>query len=394
MSMTQDGLATLVRGHVLLKEHDLIVVNGESVISEGTTLVDTFNAVHPQNMARLFGRALANEGNSFINTVAFGNGGTQIDVTGSITYNTPRDGLHAGDNEWESRLYHETYRETVDDSNVTIGSGPGSSPSNDPASVEHVSGPGVKSIENLTTGSTVTSVVISATLNPFEPSSQVISQQGGVNGESNTEADFMFDEIGLFTSGAPFGDTPGYQNVDIGAKNSIQDSGLSPSTTYQFSILVDGTNSSIVSFVTPSVGTGDGTNAPSSAITYGDVVTILNVVSGDLDTVGAFASITDSTPTQSGGVETFGYLKFESNTSGSGSSVLVTDISLFVDLSGFVSIQTGIAGEASGIRNDPTNPTTERERMLTHVTFSPVAKSSDRIISLTYTLLLTVAPTQ
>lgn len=393
MTRAKEGLTTLVQGHVLLKEHEFIEVDGVKMLSEGTVLLDKTNAVHPQNMARLFGRALANEDNAFIKTIAFGNGGTQVDVTGDITYNTPRDGLQLGDGEWEARLYHETYREIVDDSDINIGDGDGASPGDDPDSIEHVSGPGVRSIENLLSGSTVTSVIVSATLNPFEPSGQVISQQGGVDGEDNLESDFTFDEIGLFTPGAPAVNTAGYQNVDVGDKNNLNDSGLSINTSYQFQIAVDGASAATITILTPGVGTGDGVSAPLNAITFGDLVTLLNVASADLDTAGAFAAITDSDPSQLGGFETFGFLRFESQLAGSTSSISLTDIDLFTNLSGFASIQSPIPGEDAGIRNDPINPTTERERMLTHIVFSPVLKSADRILTLTYTLIITVAPT-
>lgn len=392
--MSADSLTTRVIGHCLIKEHDYDTVDGQIVLKdEGHVLLDKNNAVHPQNMARVFARALANEPNYFIHRVAFGNGGTEIDVASNILFNPPRDGLNPGDNHWEARLYNETYAEIIDDSNVNIGGGPGTSPGSDPTTIEHVSGPGVRSAEDLTVGATVSSVVINVVLNPDEPKGQVVSQQGTTDGESNTEADFMFDELGLFTPGAPPYNTAGYQDVDVGGKEATSDTGLAPSTQYQFGIAVNGGAPQTVTFITPALGTGDGIRAPLNAITYADLITILNIPGADLDTAGAFASITDDTPSQEGGSETYGFLRFESNSSGSNSSVSLLDISLFGALTGFSEIGNAVSGVNSGVRNDPLNPSQERERMLTHLVFSPVLKSADRVLSITYTLNIVVART-
>ncbi len=392
--MTAEAFTTKVVGHCLMKEHNYNIVDNEVILADdGTVVMDEHNAVHPQNMARVFARALANEPNYFIHRIAFGNGGTEIDVASNILFNPPRDGLNPGDNHWEARLYHETYSEIVDDSNVNIGSGTGAAPGGDPTSIEHVSGPGVRSAEDLTVGATVSSVVINVVLNPNEPSGQVISQQGGVDGENNTEADFMFDELGLFTGGAPESNSAGHQDVDVGGKESKQDTGLSPSTIYQFNINVDGAGVQLITVNTPAVGTGDGITAPINAITYADLITLLNVGGADLDTAGAFASITDDTPTQDGGAETYGFLHFESNTSGATSSISLVDNTLFAALTGFVAIESAIVGANAGIRNDPLNSVDERERMLTHLVFSPVLKSADRVLSITYTLNIVVART-
>ena len=58
----------------------------------GEVHLDKFNAVHPQNMARVMARALANESNENIYRIAFGNGGTLTDAAFTITFNTPNDG--------------------------------------------------------------------------------------------------------------------------------------------------------------------------------------------------------------------------------------------------------------------------------------------------------------
>lgn len=383
-------LSTKVIGHVRIKEFEYDMGSDGSYIRKGRgkTILDKTNAIHPQNMARVIARALANESNFFIHRMAFGNGGTIVDIAQNITFRPPRDGFNPGDNHWEARLYNETYSEIVDDSNINIGGGTGTSPADDPDSIEHVSGPGVRSVEDLTSGSTVSSVVIQVVLNPNEPATQVESQEGQ---ETNTESNFTFDEIGLFTSGAPSQNTSGYQYVDVGSKDVTDDTGLLPDTEYSFSVEVDGGGPQVIQFTTPIIGTGDGTNAPLDSITYGDLITVLNLPSGDLNGVGVVARITDNTPVQSGGTETFGYLMFVSSSSGASSAVEVTDVDFFVHLAGFVAILDSVSGESAGVRNDPTNPQSERERMLTHLIFSPVLKSQDRVLTISYTLNVVVA---
>jgi hypothetical protein len=381
-----DDFSTRVIGHVVVKEHDKV---GDA----GRVLLDQKNAVHPQNMARIFARALANESNYFIHRIAFGNGGTDIDVASNIIYNPPRDGLNPGDNYWEARLYNETYSEVVDDSNLNIGSGPGSTPTGDPDTIEHVSGPGVRSVEDLTVGSTVSSVVINAVINPDEPGGQSESQEGGIEGETNLNSDFTFDEMGLFTDGSPQTNTSGYQDINVGGKESKHDTGLAPNSTYSFTIEIDGGTPINISVTTPTVGTGDGVSAPLNAITYGDLVTVLNIPGGDLDSAGARALITDDIATQDGGIETYGFLRFESYSSGSISKISLTDTTLFAALTGFLSLESPMNGTNAGVRNDPLTPENERERLLTHLVFSPVTKTADRVLSITYTLNIVVART-
>lgn len=387
--MSKELLLTQMIGHLKIVAHDYEIVDGEiKTIGDGDVEVDKPNAIHPQNMGRIISRALANEDNYFIHRLAFGNGGTVVDVAQNITYRLPRDGLNPGDNGWEARLYNETYTEIVDDSNINIGQGSGSSPSDDPASIEHVSGPGVRSIEDVTEGSIISSVAITVVLNPNEPSGQVSTQQGE---ESNTESNFTFDEIGLYTAGAPPINTSGSQVLDVGGKDVNDDTGLDPNTLYQFSVIVDGGSSQTVSVNTPVVGTGNGNDAPLNAITYDDLITVLNLPGSDLQSVGAVAGITDNIPTQDAGIETYGFLSFTSVTSGSISSISLTDVDLFNQLSGFVSIQTGITGIDAGIRNNATNAQTERERLLTHLVFSPVLKSADRVFTISYTINVIVS---
>ncbi len=383
----------------------------------GVVHLDKCNAVHPQNISRVIARALANESNFNIHRIAFGNGGTQTDAAYTITYNTPNDGQPPDVRTWDSRIYNETYSETIDEGNVTVNpllgldpgsSGPnvgnrpggGSDPSNDPASIPHVSGPGVRSNELGLTSE----IIITAVLNPGEPSGQSLTDSS----ETNTESFFTFDEIGLYTDGAPAIDSNGYQDVNVGDKTAEDDSGLVAGTTYSFDILIDGAGpATTVSFTTPSGG-GSGTGGE---ILYGDICEAINT--GDvgwnaawggtspLPGVGTTIAITNNSLafTSISGAQTYGFLRFVSGTTGSGSSVslsagTVNDMFAALNPPAGGAFETAVGGENSGVQNNPTASTTERERLLTHLIFSPILKSSNRQLTLTYTITVSVARTQ
>lgn len=351
-----------VDGHLLIKD-DL-----------GLTHVDQWNAVHPQNMARVFARALAHEDNFYIYRMGFGNGGTTVNAALKIEYNTPNDGQDPDPSGWESRLYNETYSEVVDDSSALIGTGPGSDPSGDPESQEHVSGPGVRSAELGLTSQ----VVIEVVLNPNEP----FGQDPNDGSQTDPDSDFTFDEIGLFTLGLPPIQTSGYQYVNVGTKTSAAATGLSPSTAYIFTITVNGGANQNVTITTPASGSGT-----TGEILYSDLVTLINSATA----FGATASISNVDT----GVNTFGYLKLTSNTTGAGSSVTIIDGGqanfLFRALAGYQGLETPVVGQAAGVANDAVNAENQRERMLTHITFSPVLKSANRSLIITYTLTISIA---
>lgn len=354
-----------VMGHLLIKD-DL-----------NNVLVDKKNAVHPQNMARIIARALSNEHNFSIHRMAFGNGGTITNAAYQITYKTPNDGQTPDVAGWQSRLYSETYSEIVDDSNVAIGSGAGAVPGSDPASIEHVSGPGVRSSELGLTSQ----VSIEVFLNTGEPTGQFSTDNQTPT--EDTESDFTFDEIGLFTTGGPNVATAGYQEVDVGNKLASSETGLAPLTTYNYRITVDGGSQQLLSITTPASGSGT-----AGAFLYSDIITLLN--SGGSPLVGATASISDGAS-----VQTYGFLKFTSDSTGAASTISLLDGAsgnlLFSSLTGFSAIETAVDGEAQGIQNDPVLYTTERERLLTHIIFSPVLKSANRSLSINYTLTVSVA---
>lgn len=425
MSKTQlhDFFGLQVTGHVHIKD-DL-----------GAVLLDQTNAVHPQNLARIFARALSNESNYYINRIAFGNGGTTVNAAYTITYKPVNDGQPPDPNTWDSRIYHETYSEIINEGNATLnpllGTDPGSAdantgvrpgggavPSNDPPTILHVSGPGVRSIE---TG-LISSAVVTCVLNSSEPTGQYLTDVLGPTQATNTS--FSFDEIGLYTSGLQAIASSGYQEVNVGNRSATDNSGLLPNKTYIFTIAVNGGVPQSVQFTTPAAG-GSGA---AGAILYGDIVVALItgaaswaiIVSGSpvigTSFLGTSATVTVDNngtfnPALAANSAAFGFLVFESNATGTGSSVtlspyvgpagtgtLLNPFNLFDPINGLnppsgSTLMAGVVGTPAGVQNDPTTPSLERERLLTHLIFSPVLKAANRTLTITYTLAISVART-
>ena len=338
----------------------------------GTVLLDQSNAIHPQNMARIFARALANEGRSSIYRVALGNGGTVSSVGGNITYKAPNDGSTSIG--WQSRLYNETYTEVVDETSNQLGHGSGAVPGNDPSSVG-LSGPGVRSSEQ----GLLSLVTVDMTLNPAEPNSpsQTIDDEGT----------YVFDELGLYTEGLSNVNTRGYQRVLLENKALTDNTGLVPSQSYQFTISVNGGGNKIVVITMPLVGSG--VLGMTTYITYGDILPIMNDA---LRPLGVVATMTD--PVSKTGTD--GNLVLTSNTVGPGSSVVIsTDgvTPLFNRLIGFIEYEIPVAGKLAGVQNDSSDVTILRERLLTHIIFAPITKKRNRTLRLIYTLRISVAKT-
>jgi hypothetical protein len=395
-----DELGVTMKGHVKIVD-DL-----------GNVLLDKYNAIHPQNMARVIARALSNESNFNIWRIAFGNGGTTTDAAFTITYKTPNDGQPPDTRTWDSRLYHETYSEIIDEGQVVLnpllGTDPGSAdantgtrpgggavPADDPPSTPHVSGPGVRSVELGLTSQ----IIVTCVLNPEEPTGQTETDT-----ISATEASFAFDELGLYTPGAPAADSTGYQDVDVGNRFSTDDTGLVAGQQYSFKINVDAGGVIDISFTVPLAG-GSGT---SGEVLYGDLCQAINT--GDVDwnpawgslnplPGGATVAITDDTTSFSSitGAQTYGFLRFTSPTVGSSSSMAVTAGSIGSNL--FTSlnpptggtIKTAVAGQDAGVQNAPTTPGIERERLLSHLIFNPVVKAANRTLTVTYTITVSLA---
>lgn len=382
------NLPITIDGHVLIRNKN----------NHNQIYLDKYNAVHAQNMSRIISRALAHETNSWIYRIAFGNGGSQIDAVGNVILNPPNDG---SDGSWQSTLYNETYSEVVDDISSEVGldlgssdqnntrPGGGSDPSDDPTPDSVISQEvGLKS-----------NVVVTCFINENEPSGQALVSTATFTNSQNC---FVFDEIGLYSPGLPAKATNGFTTVNVGNKTSVDQIPLTPNTTLTLSITVDGTPYT-ASIAIPASGSG-----PSGEITFGDFCEGLNtgtwiVADTGLSSV-LYTYITDNTNGTYPSIlnkQSYGFLIFQSRTSGSTSTVSVgcnntipTDL-MNVLTSGVCSACniTTISGENAGVQNDPINPSNERERLLTHITFQPIPKAQDIILEVIYTLTVSVART-
>ena len=394
-----------------MKLHDTLpvkMIGHVKIVDDlGNVLLDKENAVHPQNMARVITRALSNESNYFIKRIAFGNGGTTVDAALNVTFNPANDGQAPDTRTYDSQLYNETYSEIVDDSDIAIGTGPGADPSGDPPTVEHVSGPGVVSTEL----GILSQAVITSFLNPGEPTGQNASSTDPTN--QNLDGTFTFDEIGLWTDGLPQTPTAGVHELEVGVAATVDSDTsttlLMANNPHAFEITVDAGTPTTISF-----------DVPFDNPTYGDLAEAINT--GDVTWNAAWAgvnplpggatvSITDTSGSYPSivGAQTFGFLRFTSGSTGSGSSVLLEPIGTNNPIGGnsdmfpLLNFPTGtdpsaaptpVAGQDAGVQNDPVNPATEAERLLTHVIFSPIQKTADRTLSITYTLTVAVARSQ
>lgn len=384
----KDTLPISISTHILIRDRE-----SKQVLREGS------NAIHPQNMSRIIARALSNESNSIIHRMAFGNGGTYTDAASNVVFNVPNDGVSGG---WEARLYNETYSEIVDEESVDFKTDPGSADVNNVRTsggafpADDPDGGGVTSVEV----GRKSNVIVTVVINENEPSGQVLTQDLGPMVEED-ETYFMFDEIGLYSPGKPAKATSGFTTVNIGSnKTSTDSTNLVAETVYQFPVLVDGLTF-LATITTPASGTGT-----AGSFTYGDLCEGINTgdwVTGDNLNGVLFAYITD----RSGGayssiigLQSYGYLTFESLTTGTGSSVVLTcnaDVdNIFNVLTnavcGNVNVNSSV-GATAGIANDAVTTLNERERLLTHFIFDPILKSKDRAIEIIYTLTISVGRT-
>jgi hypothetical protein len=364
--MSENILRVGIAGHVTI-EDDL-----------GNVLLDKSNAVHPQNLSRIISRALSNEPNSTIYKLALGNGGTYVDATGATSFRRPNDGISPDLAAWQSRLYNETYNEVVDEGSSKLGQGVGAFPGADGTGID-----GVRSLK-LPTGES--QIVVTCVLNSKEPTSQIINSL-----ISTTNGTYTFDELGLFTAGLPAVSTQGYQDVVLSGGKMYTDIayGLTAGQTYYFEVIVDGSPKTAV-LTLPGVGTG-----LSGAITYTDLKQAIDALN-----LGIVAQVTQP------GVNTLGNLRFRSINSGDGSSVSITDLTQSQNLSypwlfpllkltatgtsAYVGLGTAVAGQPQGEEDNAAYPQNERERLLTHLIFSPLQKDASRSWKITYKLTVIV----
>ena len=137
--------------------------------TSGEILINKRNAIHYENMSIALAESLSNAGSGFVNEMSFGNGGTNIDPTGIITYLTPNS---TGTN---ASLYNQTYTKVVDDRSVN-----NLDPSRNKTEIRHVS------------GTNYTDILVSCLLDYGEPDGQ-----DAYDTSSNSNSAYVFDELGL-----------------------------------------------------------------------------------------------------------------------------------------------------------------------------------------------------
>jgi hypothetical protein len=148
-----------VRGHIKIFDP-----------SSGEVFIDKSNAIHYENISTALAYNLAHKDQNFIYEMHFGNGGTNVDPTGVITYLPPNT---TGQN---SNLYNGTYSKIVDDASAV-----NTNPTQNNIQVRHIP------------GQVYTDILVTCLLDYGEPSGQSAFD----NSQTMTDT-YTFDELGLF----------------------------------------------------------------------------------------------------------------------------------------------------------------------------------------------------
>jgi len=159
-------------GNNMINEQNGVFVQGHIKIHSpetGEVFVNKKNAIHYENMSISLAESLANAGQGFIYEMSFGNGGTNIDPTGVITYLTPNS---TGTN---ASLYNQTFTKVVDDRSIN-----NLDPSRNKIETRHVS------------GTNYTDILVTCLLDYGEPDGQ-----DAFDTASDSDALYVFDELGL-----------------------------------------------------------------------------------------------------------------------------------------------------------------------------------------------------
>jgi hypothetical protein len=137
----------------------------------GEILRDKCNAIHYENMSEALAQSIGNKGTGFIQSMAFGNGGTSVDSTGVITYLPPNA---YGQN---ATLYNQTYSKIVDNTSALD-----LDPARNYIQIRH------------TPGTIYTDVFVSCLLDYAEPAGQE-----SFDNSSTMQGQYVFDELGLIS---------------------------------------------------------------------------------------------------------------------------------------------------------------------------------------------------
>jgi hypothetical protein len=139
--------------------------------TSGEVLIDKRNAIHYENMSVAMVNSLSNQGQGTLYQMVFGNGGTNVDPTGLITYLTPNTvGINTS-------LYNQTFQKVIDQTateNVD--------PIRNKMQIRHVS------------GATYSDIIISCILDYGEPDGQE-----AFDNSVDMSGNFVFDELGLIS---------------------------------------------------------------------------------------------------------------------------------------------------------------------------------------------------
>jgi len=135
----------------------------------GEVIVNKRNAIHYENFSESLALSVGNQQQGWIHEMAFGNGGTNVDPTGIITYlPTNTTGSNAS-------LYNQTYYKVVDTNSIY-----NTDPTRNLIQVRHVP------------GTVYTDVLVTCLLDYGEPSGQAAFDNSTSMADS-----FVFDELGL-----------------------------------------------------------------------------------------------------------------------------------------------------------------------------------------------------
>lgn len=155
-----------------LKDYSGISLTGHIKIYDYHTkeiLVDKLNAIHYESFSVSLAESISNSSKGWIYEMAFGNGGTNVDPTGIITYLTPNStGINAS-------LYNETYSKIVDNNSVL-----NVDPIRNKIETRHV------------VGKNYTDVFVSCLLDFGEP-----NDQEAFDKSTDNSSKYIFDELGL-----------------------------------------------------------------------------------------------------------------------------------------------------------------------------------------------------
>ena len=156
----------------MIKENSGVYLQGHIKIHNpetGEVLVDKKNAIHYENMSIALAESLGNAGQGPIAEMSFGNGGTNVDPTGIITYLTPNS---TGTN---ASLYNQTFTKIVDDRNTN-----NIDPTRNKIETRHLN------------GTNYTDILVTCLLDYGEPNGQ-----DAFDTATDQNALYVFDELGL-----------------------------------------------------------------------------------------------------------------------------------------------------------------------------------------------------